>query len=159
MKNVLLVNAVINWQGSYSFGLFQFHDFPWFFPWPFQVPGYHFRKLSKLSFFLGYFFFNLLRLTDTNAGFHQESCRHPCFGTCSSHSNKRNFHDCLQNEIIKHSWFSRYFMICTNPDGEYGYSHNSPPRDAHLSHKKRHAKEPLFIFDFQREQFQLLIEQ
>lgn len=50
-------------------------------------------------------------------------------------------------------------MICTNPDGEYGYSHNSPPRDAHLSHKKRHAKEPLFIFDFQREQFQLLIEQ
>ena len=50
-------------------------------------------------------------------------------------------------------------MMCTNPDGEYGYSHNSSPRDVHLSHKKRHAKEPLFIFDFQREQFQLLIEQ
>lgn len=158
MKNVLLVNAVINWQGSYSFGLFQFMTFHDFFRGLFKFQAITFENCQNFLFFR-VFFFNLLRLTDTNAGFHQKSCRHPCFGTCSSHSDKRNFHDCLQNEIIKHSWFSRYFMICTNPDGEYGYSHNSPPRDAHLSHKKRHAKEPLFIFDFQREQFQLLIEQ
>ena len=151
---LLLTDRVRTLLGS--FNSMTFHDF---FHGLFKFQAITFENCQNFLFFLGYFFFNLLRLTDTNAGFHQKSCRHPCFGTCSSHSDKRNFHDCLQNEIIKHSWFSRYFMICTNPDGEYGYSHNSPPRDAHLSHKKRHAKEPLFIFDFQREQFQLLIEQ
>ena len=44
-------------QGSYSFEPFKFHDFPWLFPWPFQV--FHdlrlscrFRKFLKLSLFL-----------------------------------------------------------------------------------------------------------
>ena len=43
-------------QSSYSFELFKFRDFPWLFPWPFQVFhnlrfSCHFRKLSKLFLF------------------------------------------------------------------------------------------------------------
>ena len=48
------------WQGSYSFELFKFHDFPWLFSWPFQVLqglklSCHFQKFSKLSLFWSIF--------------------------------------------------------------------------------------------------------
>ena len=46
--------------GLYSFELFKFHEFPWLFPWPFQVfhdPRFscHFQKLSQFPS-LGVFF-------------------------------------------------------------------------------------------------------
>ena len=39
-QEIHLCSQACKRQGSYSFELFKFHDFPWLFPWPFQVFQY-----------------------------------------------------------------------------------------------------------------------
>ena len=53
-------SCTLYWQCSSSFELFKFHDFPWLFPWLFQVfhdlrLSCHFQNSSKLSLFQHFF--------------------------------------------------------------------------------------------------------
>ena len=64
----------IHTQGSYSFELFKFHDFPWTFPWPFQV-------FQDLRFSCQFHFLTLKSSTNTNSGVHQNACHLRCLIT------------------------------------------------------------------------------
>ena len=74
-------------QGSYCSELFKFHDFPWLFPWPFQV--FHDLRLSccfrKFSNFpcLSIFFTKAVQQTQTLVSSVQQNvCRLHCLISC-----------------------------------------------------------------------------
>ena len=126
-----LISQKSRLQGSYSFELFKFHDFPWIFLWPSLV--FHdlklscrFRKVSKLSLFLKGLF-GIPTSKNGESGINHNAWRSHCLITCLCHnfSCVDNFHDLSTKHRFNlpwlsrtgkwNSWLSRFSMNCTNP--------------------------------------------